>query len=69
MDMKEIQKKDNVELKAFITEKRDELRKVRFSTSGSGTRDTNAHKNIRKVIARGLTELQGRGEERVVDNA
>lgn len=60
MDMKEIQQKNDSDLKAFVTEKREELRKLRFSASGTGMRDAHALPRTRKEIARGLTELTKR---------
>lgn len=60
--MKDLQKKNDAELQKFIAEKREELRTLRFSASGSGMRDVRALRNTRKEIARGLTELNRRAQ-------
>lgn len=60
--MKDIQKKNDADLVKFINEKREELRALRFSASGSGMRDTHAMRGLRKEIARGLTELNRRAK-------
>lgn len=48
------------ELKSMLTKSREELREIRFAATGSRTKDTSAHKNTRKNIARVLTELSAR---------
>jgi len=48
------------ELQQLLLEKRSELRKFRFGGSGSKIRDTKRGKNLRKDIARILTELNKR---------
>jgi len=58
--MKEIQQKNDADLALFITEKREELRKLRFGTAGSGMRNTHALRNLRHEVAQGLTELHKR---------
>ena len=63
MDMKELQQKNDKDLKAFVNEKRESLRDLRFKGSGSGMRDTHAIRNTRHDIARGLTELNRRNKE------
>lgn len=63
MNMQDLQKKNTAELKNHITEKREELREIRFKASGSGMRNTNVMKNIRREIARSLTELTKRSKE------
>lgn len=60
MTMKEIQQKNDADLALFITEKREELRKLRFGTTGSGMRNSHAMRNLRHEVARGLTELSTR---------
>ena len=57
MDYKE---KKEGELHKILAEKRLELRKFRFGGSGSRARDTKKGKNLRKEIARILTELNSR---------
>ena len=63
MSMDEIQKKNDKDLKKHIVEKREELRGIRFSASGSGMRDTHSIKNTRREIAQSLTELNKRVRE------
>jgi ribosomal protein L29 len=60
MEMKELQQKNDTDLQKFITEKREELRNIRFGTAGSGMRDASATAKTKKVIARALTELNSR---------
>lgn len=60
MTMSELQKKNDAELAAFIAEKREEIRKVRFGASGSGMRNTHAIRNNRHEVAQALTELTRR---------
>lgn len=64
--MKEIREKNDKDLATFIEEKREELRTLRFNASGSGMRDGHAIGNVRKEIARALTEYNKRSGE-VVD--
>ena len=65
--MHEIQQKNNAELMKYIDETRDELRKLRFSASGSGVRNTRTIRNARKEIARSLTELNKRVKEDITN--
>jgi len=58
--MSTFKEKNPSELKKVLQEKRDALRNFRFSVSGSKTRDVKEGKNIRKDIARILTELNRR---------
>ena len=55
--MKEIQKKDDKNLVAYVQEKREEVRSYRF---GAGTRNVKALRTAKKEIARGLFELASR---------
>ncbi|HEU4677833.1 MAG TPA: 50S ribosomal protein L29 [Candidatus Paceibacterota bacterium] len=57
--MSEIRKKNDADLVAFIGEKREELRKLRFGI-GSGSRNTLAVRTLRKELAQALTELGAR---------
>lgn len=52
-------KKDG-ELISLLSEKREELRSLRFTAAGSRPKDTNAPAKIRKDIARILTEQKNR---------
>ena len=58
--MKDLKKKNDKDLTTFIAEKRNELRKMRFSASGSGMRDVKSIRNIKKEIAQALTEASVR---------
>lgn len=60
MTMSEIKQKNDADLTLFVTEKREELRKLRFGATGSGMRNSHAMRNLRHEIARGLTELNKR---------
>lgn len=60
MNMSELQKKNDADVVTFVAEKREELRKIRFGIAGSSMRNSHAVRNIRKDIARALTELQKR---------
>ncbi len=50
----------NGELLKLLSEKREELRVVRFATAGSRPKDTSTSAKIRKEIARILTEFSAR---------
>lgn len=60
MNMSDLQKKNDAELVTHIGEKREELRKLRFGTAGSGMRNTHSIRNTRREIAQALTELKNR---------
>ena len=62
MHMEEIIKKTDAELVAFVKEKREELRKLRFGVTGSGMRNTHAIRDVRHELARALTVVSGRKE-------
>lgn len=51
---------DEKSLGSALSEKREVLRKFRFSVSGSKVRDIKEARNTRKEIARILTELRSR---------
>lgn len=63
MSNKEVQQKSDSDLVKYIREKREELRSLRFGASGSGVRNTQSIKNVRKEVARSLTELARRNRE------
>jgi ribosomal protein L29 len=48
------------DLNRLVTEKREELRALRFSVAGSKNRNVKQGRTLRKTIARGLTELNAR---------
>lgn len=60
MNMSELQKKTDAELMAYVKEKREELRKLRFGLTGSGMRNTHAIRNARHELARALTAANSR---------
>lgn len=60
MIITELQKKTDGDLVKFITEKREELRKLRFGVTGSGIRNTHAIRTVRHEIAQALTLLNSR---------
>lgn len=62
MTAKNLEKKTDKDLKKELKEKKDSLRKFRFGLSGSKTRDTKEGKNLRKDVARILTELNSRNK-------
>lgn len=69
METKELQKKNDADLVKYVTEQREELRKLRFGGAGSGMRNTHAIRNTRKEIARSLTELARRAREAIAHEA
>lgn len=60
LNMTEIKKKTDKDLEKMVAEKREELRKIRFESAGSGMRNTQAIQNLKREIARILTELNNR---------
>ena len=58
--MKDIQKKDDKDLIAYVQEKREEVRSFRFGTAGAATRNVRAIRTAKKEIARSLFELSAR---------
>ncbi len=48
------------ELAAFVAEKRETLRALRFSVAGSKNRNVKEAKELRKTIARALTATNAR---------
>lgn len=54
---KELKDKNIKDLEKMVKEAREELRKFRFSMTGSKTRNTKEGQNLRKKIARILTEI------------
>lgn len=55
--MSDIAKKDTQELRALISEKREELRQTRFAVAGSAGRDVKKMRAAKKDIARAHTAL------------
>ena len=56
--MLEITNKTKTELETTLRDKREELRKFRFDTSGSKIKNVKLGKNLKKDIARILTKLK-----------
>ena len=52
--------KTNTELSKILSQKREELRVVRFTSAGSRPKDTSEPRKIRKEIARIMTEFSSR---------
>lgn len=67
--MKEIQKKDDKDLVAYVQEKREEVRSFRFGTAGAATRNVRAIRAAKKEIARSLFELSARKRTQSNNNA
>jgi ribosomal protein L29 len=61
MNTSDLQQKNDTDLVTMITEMREELRKLRFGTAGS-VRNSHAVRNLRRDIARALTELNKRSK-------
>lgn len=60
MNMKEIAKKNKKELITMLLEKKEALRKFRFSVSGSSVRNIKEGSVLRKDIARIMTQLNSK---------
>ena len=60
--VKELQKKNEKDLKKMLAEKREEIRNLRFGTAGSQLRDVSATQKNKKEIAQILTELNMRAK-------
>lgn len=60
MPMKEFEKHSVEDLHKLVADKREELRAARFGAAGSRSRNTRESRNVRKTIARALTELRAR---------
>ena len=58
--MLELNKKGDKELEKMLAESRNSLRSFRFSTSGGKTRNVKEGRDLRKNIARVLTEMRKR---------
>jgi ribosomal protein L29 len=60
MNTRELKEKTQAEILTLIQEKREELRKISFGTAGSTMRNVHAGRNLRRDIARAMTELTSR---------
>ena len=56
----ELTKKTEIELYKILTEKREKLRDFRFSATGTKIKNIKEGVNLKKNIARVLTEMRGR---------
>lgn len=63
--MKDVKKADIKDIQKFVHEKREEVRKFRFTLSGAGTKNVKLSRNVRKEIARAMTELTLRKKQKV----
>lgn len=61
--MDDIRKKNDGELNKLLTEKREALRKFRFDVTGTRIRNVREGRNLRKEIARILTEQSARAHK------
>ena len=62
MKAKDIKTKNEVDLRKLVVEQREALRAFRFGESGSKTRNVKAARNMKKTVARALTELASRNK-------
>lgn len=51
---------DKAQLEKLITDKREELRALRFNVAGSKNKNVKAARSLRKEIARALTARNGK---------
>jgi ribosomal protein L29 len=58
--MTDLKKKSIKDLQKLLRERRQTLREFRFGSAGSRTRNVREGRNIRREIARMLTELKNR---------
>jgi len=56
--MKDLNKKTEKDLHKMLNEKRETLRKFRFGSSGSKSKNVKEGSNVKKEVARILTELR-----------
>lgn len=63
--MKDLKEKNEKDLKNILQEKREALRSFRFGIAGSKVRNVKEGKNVKKDIARILTELSSRNKQNV----
>ncbi len=64
MDYKEIKTKGEAELEKTLNEKREAFRVLRFALAGSKSKNVREGREIRKTIARILTEKSSRANVR-----
>jgi ribosomal protein L29 len=66
---KDLQKKNDKDLVAFVKEQRETLRKARFDAVGAGSADVKEVRTAKKNIARSLTELNARKRDQAKKTA
>ncbi len=66
---KDLQKKNDKDLVAFVKEQRETLRKARFDAAGAGSADVKEVRTAKKNIARSLTELNARKRDQAKKTA
>ena len=66
--MKEIKAKNDKDLAEYVNEKREAVRKFRFSLAGSRPRNVRQIRADKKEIARALTEQTVRNKEAKLSN-
>ncbi|HET8581417.1 MAG TPA: 50S ribosomal protein L29 [Candidatus Paceibacterota bacterium] len=60
MKAKDIKTKNDSDLVKLITDERESLRTFRFSEAGSRTKNVKAAREMKKTVARAMTELASR---------
>lgn len=60
MKIKEIRKMSDKEIEKSLSEKRAEVKQVRFDITGSKSKNVKTGANAKKAVARMMTELQSR---------
>ena len=63
MKAKDIKTKNEGDLHKLVREQREALRSFRFGESGSKTRNVKAGRDMKRTIARALTELASRRQD------
>jgi ribosomal protein L29 len=67
--MSDFAKKKDEDLVKELREKREALRQFRFGSAGARTRNVKEGRNLRKDIARILTEMTTRTKHKAIDVA
>lgn len=60
MKIKELREKNNEELKKLLSEKREQVRKLRFDIASKQVKNNREHRNTKKDIARILTLINAK---------
>lgn len=64
MTTQELQQKTDIELMTLLAQNQEELRKLRFGTTGSMMRNTKAIRTLRTTIAQMQTEVSRRNNNK-----